>query len=153
MQPVLAGWVGFRGFFSDPTDRATQTGHTPWHSLPEARRHDRQSGGRHAMESERSRQSREHTHGQSVTVQRCSRCYSRPSGDGRRTDAIEVLRRAVEERGNKLRGSEYNATTWSARTWSSYFVQRVSYALMRDYRVVRDTRERPSASQLVSRRA
>ena len=32
---------------------------------------------------------------------------------------MRLLRRAAEERGNKLRGSEYDATTWSARTWLS----------------------------------
>ena len=44
---------------------------------------------------------------------------------------VRLLRRAAEERGNKLRGSEYDATTWSARTWMGYAGQRISCALAR----------------------
>ena len=44
---------------------------------------------------------------------------------------VSLLRRAAEDRGNKLRGSEYDATTWSARTWLGYAGQRISCALAR----------------------
>ena len=44
---------------------------------------------------------------------------------------MELLRRAAEERGNKLRGSEYDDTTWSARSWTSYTAQRISCVLAR----------------------
>ena len=44
---------------------------------------------------------------------------------------VGLLRRAAEDRGNKLRGSEYDATTWSARTWLGYAGQRISCALAR----------------------
>ena len=44
---------------------------------------------------------------------------------------VRLLRRAAEERGNKLRGSEYDATTWSARTWMGYTGQRISCVLAR----------------------
>ena len=46
-------------------------------------------------------------------------------------DVVELLRRAAEERGNKLRGSEYDDTTWSARSWTSYTAQRISCVLAR----------------------
>ena len=79
-------------------------------------------------------------------------------------DVTKMLRRAVDERGNKLRGSEYDATTWSARSWSAYFVQRVSCALMRAVAWVGDLwgcglsayragATRATASELVSQRA
>ena len=42
---------------------------------------------------------------------------------------VRLLRRAAEDRGNKLRGSD--ETTWSARTWLGYTGQRVSCALAR----------------------
>ena len=44
---------------------------------------------------------------------------------------MELIRRAAEERGNKLRGAEWDNTTWSARTWTGYVRQRISCALMR----------------------
>ena len=44
---------------------------------------------------------------------------------------MRLLRRAAEDRGNRLRGVEYDLTTWSARTWMSYTAQRVSCVLMR----------------------
>jgi hypothetical protein len=46
-------------------------------------------------------------------------------------DVVELVRRAAEERGNKLRGSEYDDTTWSARSWTGYCMQRISCSLAR----------------------
>ena len=40
---------------------------------------------------------------------------------------VRLLRRAAEDRGNKLRGSDF----WSARTWMGYAGQRISCALAR----------------------
>ena len=50
---------------------------------------------------------------------------------GMSPDVLEIVRRAAEERGNKLRGDEYDETSWSARSWTSYTMQRVSCVLMR----------------------
>ena len=44
---------------------------------------------------------------------------------------IDLLRRAAEERGNKLRKAEYGEATWSTRTWTTFAAQRMACALIR----------------------
>jgi hypothetical protein len=44
---------------------------------------------------------------------------------------MHLLRRAIQDRGNKLRGSEYDETTWSARTWKAFATQRMPCVLVR----------------------
>ena len=44
---------------------------------------------------------------------------------------LDLLRRAAEERGDKLRKAEYDEATWSTRTWTAFAAQRVACALVR----------------------
>ena len=41
---------------------------------------------------------------------------------------LDLLRRAAEERGDKLRKAEYDEATWSTRTWTAFAAQRVACA-------------------------